>query len=479
MLTKEEIKQFIEQDKCSETKQFASVGIRYYSGEHDIKDYRLFYYNADGNLVEDKTRSNIKISHPFFREIVDQAAQYLMSGENYFFKSDIPELQKELDSYFNYNDSFHAELYNLITDCMVEGCSYLYAYMGEDGKTHFQNADMLGIVEVRSNDASDLCDHVIYWYIERIDKGQTAVKRIQVWDTNQTFYYIQHDDGDLWEDPYQKINPRPHIIYTKEGDDRLFYSEYGCIPFFRLDNNRKRVSDLKSIKAIIDDYDLMNAGLSNNLQDASEYLVVIKGFAGENLDELSHNIRTKKIIGVDGDEGGDVDFKTVAIPYEARRLKMEEDEKNIYRFGLAFNSAEVGDGNITNVVIKSRYALLDMKCNKITIRVKALFRKLLDIVLQEINGRCGAKYQQTDVYFDFKREIITNSTDSAQNELIQAQTRGQEVNNILNAASKLDNDTVVKSICQILELDYEEVKAKINESSDEDVLQAIKQVEVE
>ena len=91
MLQKDEILQFIDTDKASEKKKFARVGQRYYEGNHDIKDYELYYYNADGELVKDKTRSNIKISHPFFTEIVDQSTQYMLSGKDGFVKSDLPE----------------------------------------------------------------------------------------------------------------------------------------------------------------------------------------------------------------------------------------------------------------------------------------------------------------------------------------------------------------------------------------------------
>ena len=64
MLTTEEIRQFMEEDNVSQKKQFARKGQEYYDGDHDIRHYRMFYYNEDGNLVEDKTRSNAKISHP-------------------------------------------------------------------------------------------------------------------------------------------------------------------------------------------------------------------------------------------------------------------------------------------------------------------------------------------------------------------------------------------------------------------------------
>lgn len=88
---------------------------------------------------------------------------------------------------------------------------------------------------------------------------------------------------------------------------------------------------------------------------------------------MIQNVKVKKHIGVDADGG--VDIKTVDIPYEARKVKLELDEKNIYRFGMGFNSAQLGNGNITNIVIKSRYALLDLESNKLEIRLKQFLRR--------------------------------------------------------------------------------------------------------
>ena len=93
MLTESEIYHLIQEDLTSTRKQSASVGHKYYEGRHDILDYKLYYYNADGKLVEDTTRSNIKICHPFFTELVDQCVQYMLSGKESFVKSDIQELQ--------------------------------------------------------------------------------------------------------------------------------------------------------------------------------------------------------------------------------------------------------------------------------------------------------------------------------------------------------------------------------------------------
>lgn len=461
MLSEGEILRLIDEDRTSMKKRFARVGQAYYEGDHDIKNYQLYYYNADGELVEDKTRSNIKISHPFFTELVDQEVQYMLSGDKGFIRSDIPELQTLLDEYFNENEDFASELYETITGAIAKGFEYMYAYKNRDGKLSFQCADSLGVVEVRAKDTDDNTEYVIYWYIDRIDKGQKKIVRIQVWDASQTYFYVQVEDGKIQLDESQEINPRPHTLYRKKDGGELYYENFGFIPFFRLDNCQKQFSGLKPIKALIDDYDLMACGLSNNLQDASEYLVVVKGFQGDNLEELMQNVKTKKHIGVDGEGGGGVEFKTVDIPYEARKVKLELDETNIYRFGMGFNSNQVGDGNITNVVIKSRYALLDLKCNKLEIRLKQFLRKILKVVLQEINEEQGTDYQNKDVYFEFEREVMTNAADNAQIELTDAQTQQTKINTLLSLEATLGNELVVQNICEVLDIDYDDIKSKL------------------
>lgn len=472
MLSVNEIKKFIENDAQSVKKQFARTGMRYYEGDHDIRSYRIFFIDADGKLQEDKTKSNIKISHPFFRLLVDQQAQYMLSGHGGFVKSDIPELQTELDAYFNENESFASELNGLISGTVAKGWEYMYAYKGEDGRTAFQTADSIGVVEVREKETDDGCAYVIRWFIDRIDRDNKAIKRIQVWDDKQTWFFCQEGMGAIVPDDSVSPNPRPHILYRKDGDDGTYYDDYGMIPFFRLDNGKKRFSGLKPIKALIDDYDLMNAGLSNNIQDTNEALYVVKGFDGDNLDELQFNVRSKKLIGVD--ENGGIDIKTVDIPVEARKTKMEVDEKNIFRFGQGVNTEALKDTSATtSIAIKSAYANLDLKCDGLQPFLLQFLRKLLKLVLKEINDAKGTDYEQKDVYFDFQREIITNAQENAQIDLAKAQEQQAKVTTILNTASILGQELTVQLVCEALELDYDDVKDKLPKPEDDPTAAAL------
>ena len=464
MLTEAEIKRFIDNDSSSEKKKFAEVGQRYYEANHDILKSRLFYYNADGNLVEDTTRSNIKISHPFFTELSDQLSAYMLSfKENPIrAKEAVEGLQDYLDEYFD--DDFYTEISELITGAYNKGFEYIYAYKNAEGRLAFQCADSLGVIEVRAKDTDDECEYFIYWYIDRIDKGKKEIRRIQVWSDKETWYYVQSGNGRVKLDDSVPINPRPHVVFTdKKKNIKKGYS-FGFIPFWRLDNNKKQISGLKPIKALIDDYDLMECGISNNLADFDTPLHVVTGFQGDNLDELQTNLKTKKILGVD--EGGGVEVKTVDIPYQARKAKADEDEKNIYRFGMGFNSSQVGDGNVTNIVIRSRYTLLDLKANKLERRLKKLLKQLVKVVLDEINKMNKTDYKVSDVYFDFVREITTNESENYSNEKTKAETQQVQINTILNVAAVLGDETIVKAICEVLDIDYEEIKDKLPSPDD-------------
>lgn len=466
MLTVQEIKTFIDNDKASTKKQLARVGLRYYEGHHDIKDYRIFYINADGKIKEDKTKSNIRISHPFFTEIVDQIVPYILSGKDRIIKSDDPALQEHLDAYFNDNDAFTAELAETITGVQAKGFDWMYAFRGEDGKTCFQWADCMGVVECEAKYTSDHREYVIYYYEDRIDNDGNRIVNIRVYDDSRVWHYTCVNDGDIEPDKTVKPNPQPHSIFQMDGNGKMGGTSYGFIPFFRMDNCKKQVSALPPIKDLIDDYDLCNCGLSNNIQDTNEALYVVRGFQGDNLDELMTNIRAKKHIGVD--EDGGVDVMTVAIPVEARKTKMEIDEKNIYRFGFALNTAGLKDtAATTNLAIQSAYSLLELRAKKLENRLKPFLRKLIDVVLKEINEENGTGYSQSDVYFCFEREIPTNAQENAQIELIEAQKRQTEITTVLNLAGTIDDETKLQLICEQLDIDFVDIKDKVPKPEDD------------
>jgi hypothetical protein len=468
MLTVNEIKRFIDDDISSEKKRLAAIGQNYYEAKHDILNSRMFYWNTDGVLVEDRARSNIKIPHPFFMELSDQLSAYMLSfKENPIRAKEQAEgLQDYLDLYFD--EEFWSEIGDLISGTYNKGFEYVYGYKSAENRLAFRCADSMGVVEVREKDTDDGCAYFIYWYIDRIDKGRKMIKRIQVWSEQETTFFVQAGNGRIMKDESEPINPRPHVVYTDEKTGKRMGYGLGYIPFWRLDYNKKQHSGLKPIKHLIDDYDLMMCGLSNNLIDFDTPLHVVSGFQGDNLDELQRNLKTKKVIGLP-DDGGGVEIKTVDIPYQARKAKADEDEKNIYRFGMGLNTNGLKDtAATTNLAIQAAYTLLDLKAEKLDKRLKKLLKDLIKPVLAEINQENGTDYQLSDVEIDFStRSTMTNETENIANEKVKAETKQIQVNTILNVAASIGDEEALKGICEVLELDFEELKGQLEKMQDQ------------
>lgn len=281
-----------------------------------------------------------------------------------------------------------------------------------------------------------------------------------MWDEQQTTFFVQEDEGEVHLDTSKEHNPRPHTLLKKKGDEKTYFEGFGFIPFIELTNNKYRTSGLQSIKDLIDDYDEMNCGLSNMILDTAEALYIVHGFEGDDLDELMRNIKAKKHIGVD--ENGDVDIKTIDIPVEARKAKMDEDKNNIYHFGKAFNTEGLKDTDATtNLAIEMGYSLLEMKRVKLAIQVKKFLRKVIEITLDEVNRAGNTDFRPKDVYFNFKAEPPVNRKETAEIELVEAQKRMTEINTLLSLREDLDNETLMQLICEELELCYNDIKDKL------------------
>ena len=75
----------------------------------------------------------------------------------------------------------------------------------------------------------------------------------------------------------------------------------------------------------------------------------------------------------------------------------------------------------------------------------------------------SSDYQQKDVYFVFDREVMTNAQDNAQIELTDAQRQQIQINTLLSLNNVLDDKTIIQTICEILDIDYESIRDKLPE----------------
>ena len=129
---------------------------------------------------------------------------------------------------------------------------------------------------------------------------------------------------------------------------------------------------------------------------------------------------------------------------------------------MGLNTSGLKDTNATtNIAIKAAYSLLDLKASKLETNIKKLLRSLCEVVIQEINELNGTDYRIEDVYYEFLHEVMSNSQENAQIELTKAQAQQTKITTLLNLAARLDNDTLMKAVCDELDIDYEDIKDKL------------------
>ena len=56
---------------------------------------------------------------------------------------------------------------------------------------------------------------------------------------------------------------------------------------------------------------------------------------------------------------------------------------------------------------------------------------------------------------------MSNEQENSQNALTEAQTKQVMINTLLSLAAQLDNETLMQNICDVLDIDYEEIKGKL------------------
>ena len=87
-------------------------------------------------------------------------------------------------------------------------------------------------------------------------------------------------------------------------------------------------------------------------------------------------------------------------------------------------------------------------------------------MVDEINWKTGAGYRPEDVHFEMPRETITNETDTASIAKMEAETKQILVNVLLSLKDTVDDESIVRKVCELLDLNYDEVAARLPEQPD-------------
>lgn len=443
----------IAQFENSQLRKNMDDGENYYSGENtEIMNRKMLIYAETDEGVpyetEDPYKSNNKMASGFLKLLIDQKVNYLLSND-LSLKAGNQEAFEDIVGM-----DFKEKLKSIGKEASKKAVAWMHIYIGENGDFKKIKIPSEQVIPVYSNFDEDKLDVIIRYYnTTGIDKnGELKTKRrVEVWDSEEVTYYERFKDEDFYsiltKNDMQRIfgksytNPKPHFQKEITFGKRVFKSKplsWGEIPFIPLYNNEELQSDLKPIKTYIDAFDKVKSDFVNNLEDFQDIYWILKGYPGENVSEFLNQVKRYKVLKVGMDEPGiqaDAKAETIEIPYEARKEALAGIKNDIYNFGQGFNPDNVGDGNITNVVIKSRFTHLDLKANDFESNLKKFFYKMSYFVDKYADIQGMEKPEIKDVVFN-RANIINES------ELLDANA-GQRTS--ISEKTRLENHPWVKN----------------------------------
>lgn len=369
----------------TEEYQFYEYGEDYYKSRNTeimSRDPKVFVEGV--GVVSNPFKANHKLASGYLQKIVDQKVNYLLGNG-----AVLTDESLNLDAYGRDFDEF---LQDLGTTASKKGKAWVYMYV--DG-------NKLKMVEVAPEQIIPIYDRygklnqVIRHYDDVIE-GKTV--NIVLLYTSEGFFEYTKDGRKL-----KKAGEYGHYSSKAKLPNGETQSQeehsFGRVPFIELRNNPEGLSDLYSIKSLIDIYDIVNSDFANNIDDMQDAYFVIKNFQGDNYDEFLHQLKQSKAIKV-GDDG-DVTTNQLQIPTEARSVFLELTDRNIFKFAMGVDTTQLSGGSLTNVAIKAQFADLDLKADKFEGEIRKFVRELIDFI-----GKYEGKDYDDEV--TFSRSMVVN-----------------------------------------------------------------------
>lgn len=390
------------------------------SDERQRKVDGINYYDSENTAIKDRKEKDLIVNHRsasgFYKKLVDQKVNYCVGKDvvvNYGTGEDGKVKKFENIDIPDCNDF----LIDICEGASQKGIEWLYLFINAGGMLDYKIIDSLECIPIWDTEFEDTLKTMIRFYqMEMVENDKTFYRnKVELYDDEKVTYYIEDNEHNYIFDVSIEANPifyNSNKYVTMGNVTNIVNFGWGQVPFIPLFNTKKAVYDLQNVKADIDLYDVTKSDFANNFELNMEAIMVIVNRGAQNLEKFKEALEKYRIIEIDdvSDVGG-VSYLTLEIPYEARKTFLDIIRKDIYSNGFGVDTKEVGDGNITNVVIKSRYADLDLKANKFIRQIKRFLKKYYEFANIYLSKTNKTQINIDALEYTFNKSLIFNESE--------------------------------------------------------------------
>lgn len=414
----------------------AFTGYEYFCRRNvTISQYQKLLYKMSGEAVPDNYSANYKFSNAFFPIFVRQENSYLL-GNGVTFNE-----EKTKDKLGG--DEFDGVLIRAGEASLWGGVAF-----GFWNLDHVEVFKATEFAPLFGEEDGGLHAGIRFWQIA----DNKPLRATLYEEDGYTEYIWKEGEGSILKpkQTYKQI-VRQSVV---DGTEILNGDNYPNFPIVPLWANSMHQTELIGLQSKIDGYDLIQSGLANDLDDASQIYWTLQNAGGMDDIDLAaflQHMKTVKAAIVD-DEGAKAEAHTIDVPYQARQAGLQDLRDSLYRDAMALDTDKITAGNVTATAINAAYDNLNLKCDDFEACVTAFIKDLLALI--------GVDDAPT-----YKRSKLMNQS--------------EETQVILSAAQFLDDETVLKHLPFISpdeietilgQKEQEEMErfASINQNSDEE-----------
>lgn len=343
-----------------------------------------------------------RIPHNFFSILVDQKSAYTFT-EPPRFDVDHEEVNHKINVLLG--DQFAKISKELCTQASLNGIAWLHVWKDERNN-FFKYATVPAeqIIPIYSGKLDNELEAVIRVYTDTDDRI------IEYWTSESCTTFRQRKDSEQVET--FAMFTLVDIATGMTTPTNEYRHEWGEIPFIPFRNNSYEVSDLDSVKDLIDVYDKVFSGFVNDADDIQEIIFVLTNYGGEDRKMFLDDLKQSKIIKIDDDgtgASGGVDTITLDIPTEARRTLLEMTREAIFTHGQGVDPQRNIGQNHSGAALRYMYSLLDLKASRLETEFRVGFAKLIRFILTYYNLDPDVLVKQT-----WTRSFVNNTLEQAQ-----------------------------------------------------------------
>lgn len=374
-LTEADIKRIIEENEVNLKYEELE---RYYRGDHPILHA----------TKKDSTAPNNRIVNNMPKYITDTAVGYFL-GKPVVYSSQNDAFMEALQDVFDYNDE-QDENTEVAKKCSIFGDCFEMLYMDEDAQIRFTKVHPgQGIMICETGfDTPLLMLRIIY----SKDKDNNPIKKVEMWDKEQCWYFRSFNNG-----PLDLEDIQPHY--------------WGDVPFVYYINNEDRLGDFEGVVSIVDAYNRVQSNTANYFQYNDEAILKVLKMG----DVRSQDIADMKEKGaIILEDGGDIQWLIKEVsdsPLENYKNRLRED---MHIFSNVPNLTDENfGGNLSGVAVSYKLWGLEQICAIKERKFKRGLQRRIELITNMLN-LMGGNYDYRDIDIQFRRNKPQNLLEIAQ-----------------------------------------------------------------